>query len=67
MYNVLEAYSKKESPEIEIYKEALSDFGALGTLMSGSGNAVFGIFDDINKATLAKENMKKFTKLVYLA
>ena len=67
MYNVLETYSKKESPEIEMYKETFSDSGAIGTLMSGSGNSVFGIFDDYNKAANAKEIMKKFTNLVYLA
>ena len=66
MYNVLEDYSIKESFEILKYKELFTETGAIGTLMSGSGNAVFGIYDNLNLATDAKEKFKKLTKLVYL-
>lgn len=66
MYNVLEDYSIKESPDIEEYKEALIKEGAIGSLMSGSGNSVFGIFEDKNVALNALENLKKLTKLAYL-
>ncbi len=66
MYNVMECYSKKESPEIEKYKEILNDNGALGSVMSGSGNAVFGIFDDISTASDAVKKLKKKTSLVFL-
>ena len=48
------------------YKEKFTEYGAIGTLMSGSGNAVFGIFDNLNMAESAKEKFKKFTNLVYL-
>lgn len=66
MYNVLEDYSKNESKEIIKYKELFTECGALGTLMSGSGNSVFGIFDAREKATIAEKQFKKLTKLVYL-
>ncbi len=66
MYNVLEDYSKNESSDIILYKEKFMEFGACGSLMSGSGNAVFGIFDNYKKAELAKEQFKKYTNLVYL-
>ena len=66
MYNVLEDYSVKESPDIEEYKQSLIKEGAIGSLMSGSGNAVFGIFDNKETAEKAIENLKKLTNLVYL-
>ena len=66
MYNVLEDYSIKESPDIEEYKEELIKEGAIGSLMSGSGNSVFGIFEDKTVALNALENLKKLTKLAYL-
>ncbi len=66
MYNVLEDYSVKESPDIEEYKQSLIKEGAIGSLMSGSGNAVFGIFDNKKTAENAIEKFKKLTNLVYL-
>lgn len=66
MYNVLEDYSIKESSEILQYKEIFIKKEAIGALMSGSGNSVFGIFDDLNKALLCKEEFEKITKQVYL-
>lgn len=66
MYNVLEDYSKKESFEILQYKEIFIKKDALGTLMSGSGNSVFGIFDDFKKANECKKEFEKITKQVYL-
>ncbi len=66
MYNVLEDYSIKESPEIEEYKQTLIKEGAIGSLMSGSGNSVFGIFDNKELAQSAVKNLKKLTNLVYL-
>lgn len=66
MYNVLEDYSTKEETEILKYKEIFIKKGALGTLMSGSGNSVFGIFDTMDKAKKCKEEFEKITKQVYL-
>jgi len=66
MYNVLEFYSRKESPEIVKFRELLDENGALGSLMSGSGNAIFGIFSDKETANEAAKIMKKETSLVFV-
>ena len=44
--NVLEPVTTAMHPEILRIKTALHDKGALGTLMSGSGPTVFGLFED---------------------
>lgn len=66
MYNVLETYSREESPEIKKYKDILYECGAMGSIMSGSGNAVFGIFSDEDISKDAVNALKKETSLVYL-
>ena len=40
-------------------KECMLQNGALGSLMSGSGPTVFGIFDDKDKAMAAKEKCRE--------
>ncbi|MDO4199789.1 MAG: 4-(cytidine 5'-diphospho)-2-C-methyl-D-erythritol kinase [Clostridia bacterium] len=42
-------------------KQKLHNFGAMGSLMTGSGSAVYGIFNDMNKA----ENCLKFCQNMY--
>ena len=39
-----------DQPEIEEIKHIMKRFGALGAVMTGSGSAVFGIYDDKDKA-----------------
>ncbi|MGB8455457.1 MAG: 4-(cytidine 5'-diphospho)-2-C-methyl-D-erythritol kinase [Anaerocolumna sp.] len=56
--NILEAVTEKEYPIISDIKEKMLESGAMGSLMSGSGPAVFGIFDDIKKAEKAFYNFK---------
>lgn len=46
--NVLEAVTVKKYPVINEIKKTMTDHGALGALMSGSGPTVFGLFE--NKA-----------------
>jgi len=53
MVNVLETVTAIEYPIINKIKIKLADNGSLGTIMSGSGPSVFGIFPDkrlVNKA-----------------
>lgn len=45
LYNELESASIALCPEIAQLKDALMQQGALGALMSGSGSAVFGLFE----------------------
>ncbi len=65
--NVLETVVTKNYPEIAQYKAIMNSFGAAYSLMSGSGSAVFGIFDDPKYAELAKQKLKDLTKQVYIA
>ena len=46
MYNVFENVLPPKPDDIALIKSAFLDLGALGTLMTGTGSAVFGIFDD---------------------
>lgn len=58
MGNVLESVTVKEYPEIEEIKGIMKDYGALNSMMSGSGPTVFGLFDDESKANECKEFLK---------
>jgi 4-diphosphocytidyl-2-C-methyl-D-erythritol kinase len=59
MVNVLEYVTLKLYPEIRDIKTKLSELGALNSMMSGSGSAVFGIFRNRYDATLAADHMAK--------
>lgn len=51
--NVLETITEKEYPVIREIKNKMYEFGAVTSLMSGSGPTVFGLYDDIKKAEKA--------------
>ncbi len=55
MANILETVTIPEHPEIAHIKQTMLDHGAMGSLMSGSGPTVFGIFDNRDVAMAAKE------------
>ncbi|MCH5266034.1 MAG: 4-(cytidine 5'-diphospho)-2-C-methyl-D-erythritol kinase [Lachnospiraceae bacterium] len=57
--NVLETVTIPAHPEIAEIKKCMIENGALGSLMSGSGPTVFGIFDDFDKAMAAKEKCRQ--------
>ncbi|MBO4834754.1 MAG: 4-(cytidine 5'-diphospho)-2-C-methyl-D-erythritol kinase [Lachnospiraceae bacterium] len=50
MGNILEEVAIRNYPKIREIKESFLAHGAMGAMMSGSGSAVFGIFDDPIKA-----------------
>jgi len=58
--NDLEEVALLKCPEIKTIKERLKEAGALGSLMSGSGSAVFGIFEDKRSARKASEQVGGF-------
>ena len=58
MANILETVTIPAHPEIADIKKCMMENGALGSLMSGSGPTVFGIFDDLDKAASAKEKCR---------
>jgi len=66
--NVLETVTIKEYPVIETIKQEMLRSGALGSIMSGSGPTVFGIFDDKRKAKEASNRIMntELAKQVYL-
>ncbi|AWZ49333.1 4-(cytidine 5'-diphospho)-2-C-methyl-D-erythritol kinase [Clostridiaceae bacterium 14S0207] len=59
MKNVLENITIGSYPAIGSIKKEMLSNGAIGTLMSGSGPTVFGIFDDMLKAQRAYEYFKE--------
>lgn len=67
MRNVLEDVSVKAHPEIGKIKEELKNFGALNSLMSGSGSAVFGIFESEKKARMCLGKINRKNKIVLLS
>jgi 4-diphosphocytidyl-2-C-methyl-D-erythritol kinase len=66
MRNVLESVTTVKYPELEEIKHMLKSFKALGSMMSGSGPAVFGIFENKQTASSAFSELKKIYKQVYL-
>ena len=50
MYNVFEDVPDRRRKEIAAIKSTMLDCGALGAIMTGTGSAVFGLFDDENAA-----------------
>jgi 4-diphosphocytidyl-2-C-methyl-D-erythritol kinase len=46
MFNVFEDVLDRRQSDILSIKSQLLDLGALGAAMTGTGSAVFGVFDD---------------------
>lgn len=59
MYNIFECVTVEKCPSTAKIKGILVEKGALGTLMSGSGPSVFGVFADGSNAVAAKEALTK--------
>ncbi len=55
LYNSLEEGVFKRYPVIKTIKEKMLNFGAMGSLMSGSGSTVFGIFGSNDKIKSAEK------------
>lgn len=69
--NVLETVTIKEHPVIQAIKDKMLGYGAAGSLMSGSGPTVFGLFTDPEAAEHAFEQFRSgcdsaLAKQVYL-
>ena len=57
LYNVFEPLAIQRVPEIAKIKQQLKQYGALGAQMTGSGSAVFGVFDSFEKAIEACDKL----------
>lgn len=66
LHNSFERVVPKDS-SLRTIKDALRAQGALGTLLSGSGSAVFGLFDDQSAAAAAAVALKKTWPWVFVA
>ena len=66
MYNVLEEITELMYPIINKIEKQMREYGAIGSMMSGSGPTVFGIFKNYNSAEAAFKNLKRKNKQVYL-
>ncbi|AZV55283.1 4-(cytidine 5'-diphospho)-2-C-methyl-D-erythritol kinase [Clostridium sp. AWRP] len=66
MKNVLENVTLKKYPILRKIKTDLINFGAVGSLMSGSGPSIFAFFDDMLKAQKCYDNMKARYREVFI-
>jgi 4-diphosphocytidyl-2-C-methyl-D-erythritol kinase len=56
--NVLESVTIEKYPVIQEIKDTMMRYGAMNSLMSGSGPTVFGVFQDLNLAKKAFYQLK---------
>ena len=66
MCNVLESVTSLMHPEIEDIEKIMKRSNVLGTMMSGSGPTVFGLFDSLDEAEKTRAELLKKYKQVYL-
>ena len=59
MYNVFENVDDRRMKAVAEIKSALLDRGALGAVMTGTGSAVFGIYDSESAAAAACDALKE--------
>jgi 4-diphosphocytidyl-2-C-methyl-D-erythritol kinase len=67
MFNVFEDVLPRYRSEVSEIKKTLSDHGALGCCMTGTGSAVFGVFDSAAKAFEAKSQLRRRYREVFMA
>lgn len=66
MKNLLENVTLRKHNILIKIKEDMNRYGAVGSMMSGSGPSVFAFFDDILKAQRCYEKMKENHREVFL-
>lgn len=64
LYNGLEAPVAGQYPQIERLRGRLLELGAVGARMTGSGSAVYGIFDGTEQADKAAEALRRELRFV---
>ena len=67
MYNVFEDVLPRRCAAVGEIKARMLSLGALGAVMTGTGSAVFGLFDDDETARKAYESMKADWRDCFLA
>ncbi len=66
MYNALEKVTLKLYPVIQDIKDKIIEYNGIGSMMSGSGPSVFGIYKDYNQGKKAYKKLKKLYNETYL-
>jgi len=66
MYNVFEEVPIPQMKTIQSIRQAFLSGGALGSIMTGSGSAVFGLFSDPQKADKTYHELRKSYRNCYL-
>jgi len=59
MYNVFEDVNDRRLRVVSEIKSCMLDFGSMGSIMTGTGSAVFGVFSDAAAAEMAKLELLK--------
>lgn len=67
LYNIMEDVVIKEEADILYIKNTMIEAGALGSLMSGSGPTVFGIFDNEEKMLACRDILKEDMEKVFIS
>ncbi len=67
MYNVFEDVDDRRMRTVKEIKSTMLDHGALGTIMTGTGSAVFGVYAEETGARNALEALKKEYRFCRLA
>lgn len=65
--NVFEQVAIADYPELNYIKSVMMTYGAYGTLMTGSGSAVYGIFDSFEYAAVACTMLKENYPNIFIA
>lgn len=65
MFNVFEEVIIPENPVIGKIKATMDENGALGSLMSGSGASVFGLYDDEDMLENTQKKLEKMAPYVF--
>ena len=66
MYNVFEEALPRSSAAVGAIRGALLDAGALGAVMTGTGSAVFGVFEEKAAAAAAHERLSRSYRECFL-
>ena len=66
MFNVLEEVTALKHPIIKQIKKKMLEYNAIGSIMSGSGPTVFGIYKNYERAKSARDNLLKLYKQTYI-
>ncbi|KXG76191.1 4-diphosphocytidyl-2-C-methyl-D-erythritol kinase [Thermotalea metallivorans] len=64
--NVLEQVTEEMHPIVKDIKKRMLEYNALGSMMSGSGPTVFGLYKDYNRAKIAYDNLSRIYKQTYV-